>query len=592
MATRPKTKASDASHRFDVATLRELAGEKVFARGIEYNEEGQVEIVSIDRSRALARVIGSEIYRCELRGTGNAISGSCSCPAFSDWGFCKHLVATALAANDLGPEAVKQAAGRLSKIRDHLRSKGIESLVDMIVDLAENNPDLLCRLELASALDTADDDSLFAQFKKAITETTRTHGYIEYGEAGDFAEKIRRLLDQIEDLIKGNRAKLALRLLEYFFARMDQVLDSMDDSDGEGGAVYTKACEVHLTACRNAQPAPFALARDLFKRETESPWNFFHGASETYADVLGSAGLAEYRRLASEAWQIIPPVRPGGRQAHDEQYGERYRLTSILESFAERDGDIDARIAIRAKNLSTAYAYLGIAQLCLDNGRETKAAKWAEEGLWQFEDQPDQRLVFFAADLYRRTGREKDADELLWRTFERLPSIDLYRKVKEIAGGKQAAVCAARDRAIATLQAKLDTPNAKARRSQPRELLLDVLMLENRLAEAWQIVRTHGCGGDQRLALAHASEQSHPMETLATYALEADRLAGLGGQHNYDQVSKMIERMQSIRQRLGQGPDHAAYLADFVGRHKAKRNLMKIMQARTTQAHARSAAAR
>ena len=95
--------------------LRELAGDKVFARGNEYKEDGQVEIVSIDCLRVLARVVGSKIYRSELRGTGKKFSGSCSCPAFSDWGFCKHLVATALAANELGPDAAERAANHVSK---------------------------------------------------------------------------------------------------------------------------------------------------------------------------------------------------------------------------------------------------------------------------------------------------------------------------------------------------------------------------------------------------------------------------------------------------------------------------------------------
>src|SRR5574338_154422 len=123
IAKRPRRKDIVVSHRFDVATLRELAGDKVFARGNEYKEDGRVEIVSIDRLRVLARVVGSEIYRSELRGTGKKFSGSCSCPAFSDWGFCKHLVATALAANELGPDAAERAANHVSKIRDHLRSK-------------------------------------------------------------------------------------------------------------------------------------------------------------------------------------------------------------------------------------------------------------------------------------------------------------------------------------------------------------------------------------------------------------------------------------------------------------------------------------
>lgn len=224
-------------------------------------------------------------------------------------------------------------------------------------------------------------------------------------KARDWAEAIERVLGRVENLIGIGRAELVLRVLDHFFARMDDALNSMDDSDGHGGAVYSKACEIHLAACREAKPEPVALARELFAREPDSDWDFFHGANGAYDDVLGDTGFAEYRRLASEAWQSVKPLWAGGRLMHDEQFGARYRLGAILEGFAAREGDLGARIAIRTKDLSTAYAYLQIAQLCLDHGREAEGLKWAEEGLWQFEDHPDERLIFFTGDLFRRIGR-------------------------------------------------------------------------------------------------------------------------------------------------------------------------------------------
>ncbi len=566
--------------RFNVTALREVAGEKVFARGVAYHDDGQVEIIMIDRKRVLARVVGSEVYRAELTGIGAKFSGECSCPAFSDWGFCKHLVATALTANDLRPGEIERAAGRFTKIRDHLRAKGVEPLIEMIIGIAERDPALLEMLELAAAIDSTDDESLFAQLKKAITEATRTHGFVEYSKARDWSERIESVLDGIAPLVESGRATLTLQLLDHFFARMDTALDNMDDSDGGGGAVYAKACEIHIAACSQAKPEPVALARNLFAREVHSDWDFFLGASNAYADALGIVGLAEYRRLANEAWQEIKSLRAGGQQVHDEQSSMRYRIGAILESFAEREGDVDARIAIRAKDLSTAYDYLGIAQLCMDHGREPEATKWAEEGLWLFEDHPDERLVFFTADLYRRIGRDQDADELLWQNFEQLPSIELYRRLKRVAGADKAAVDAARDRAIALLRDKLDKPKAKAHWSSPRELLLQVLISEKLLVEAWKVVGSHGCNEPQLLTLAKASEQSHPDDALSAYAHEVERLVSLGGQRRYEEAGKMIARMRSIRKRLGANADHAAFLANFMDRHKAKRNLMKLLHAK------------
>jgi uncharacterized Zn finger protein len=582
MAKRPgnNNKANRDPPRFDVATLREFSGEKVFVRGVAYHEDGQVEIVSIDNARVVARVIGSEVYRSQLDGTGKKFSGECSCPAFSDWGFCKHLVATALAANDLHPGELEKATSRLTKIRDFLRAKGVEPLVEMIMGIAERDPELLRDIELSATVATADDQTLFVQFKKAITEATRTHGFVEYREARAWAAKIERVLEQIEALIQSGRADLVLRLLDHFYARMDDALNNMDDSDGQGGGVYAKACEIHLAACRASKPEPVALARELFGREVESDWDFFHGASETYADVLGDAGVAEYRRLANEAWRTIKPLRAGGRQVHDDQSSARYRLGAVLERFTARDGDVDARIAIRDKDLSTAYAYLGIAQLCLNHGRDAEALKWAEEGLWQFEDHPDQRLVFFSADLYRRIGREKDADELLWQTFERLPSVELYRRLKSAASSGKVAEAAVCDRVIELLRAKLDKSEAKARWSSPRELLLQVLVSEKRLDEAWEVVRGHGCSEPQLMELVKASEHSHPDAALSAYAQSVERLVGLGGQPNYEEAGKLIARMQSIRERLDASVEHARFIADFMRRHKAKRNMMKLLQAK------------
>ncbi len=51
MTKRPadKTATIGGSARFDIATLLKLAGEKVFARGVAYHEDEQVEIVQSTR---------------------------------------------------------------------------------------------------------------------------------------------------------------------------------------------------------------------------------------------------------------------------------------------------------------------------------------------------------------------------------------------------------------------------------------------------------------------------------------------------------------------------------------------------------------
>ena len=104
--------------RFDVEALRRLAG-AAFARGEAYHREGRVEIFSaIEPRRVLAQVTGTEDYRVNLLGKGETIKGECTCPAFGDYGFCKHMVATGLAANE--SDTGRAGAGALARIRAHL----------------------------------------------------------------------------------------------------------------------------------------------------------------------------------------------------------------------------------------------------------------------------------------------------------------------------------------------------------------------------------------------------------------------------------------------------------------------------------------
>ena len=125
--------------RFDIDALRGLAGAKAFARGEEYYRDGLVQILGRAGARAGA---GGGLRRLPYRitGRGKEIDGDAPALPSRIGGFCKHMVATALAANEADGDAEAEGAGVLSRIRDHLKGKGVDALVEMIVDLAERDP--------------------------------------------------------------------------------------------------------------------------------------------------------------------------------------------------------------------------------------------------------------------------------------------------------------------------------------------------------------------------------------------------------------------------------------------------------------------
>ncbi|HLY07133.1 MAG TPA: SWIM zinc finger family protein [Rhizomicrobium sp.] len=550
--------------RFDVGKLRELAGDKVFARGETYYRDGSVSIIRIDNSRVLSQVAGTEDYRCELAGRGKRIEGACSCPAFEGFGFCKHLVATALTANSASPEAEAEGSATLDRIKRHLREKGVERLVELVIELAEQDAELFRKLDLAATAQFGDAIQLGEQLRKALDSAVRTRGHVDYADAREWAAGIRSVLKTIEPLASGSHGALAMQLAERAIESLRRAQESVDDSDGHCGALVEYARDIHAKAAISARPEPVSLARKLYKREMEDDLGFFAGSAEYYSEALGETGLAEYRRLATEAWEKLPPVGSRARTDVSYQYDQ---LKGILDFFAQRDGDNDARIALRTKDLASPWSYLQLAELCRELDREDDALKWAEEGLWIFEDdEPDNRLVFFATELLCKKERKDDAVAQLWRVFERSPDGALYDRLRKLAG---LDVCA---HAIRILEQHLSAKDPR-RAWHDTELLIEILLKEKMLDEAWKAVYAHGCSTGTKEKLVRATEKTHTNEALAFYKARVEVLARTGGDPSYKQAAGYVKRLSTLQN----ASEHAAYVADLRLRFARRRTFVPLL---------------
>lgn len=549
--------------RFDMDVLRDLAGDKVFARGEAYHRDGHVLLVSIEPDRVVAQVAGTEDYRTELTRRGKNIDGECSCPAFEDWSICKHMVATAFAANAAAADMEASGAGALVRIRKYLKQKGVDDLVDIVVELAERDPALFRKLDIATTAVDADDGTLELRLRKAIDSATRTRSFVDYRSARAWASGVNAVLDAIADIASHDRAALALKLVEQAIDRVGKAIASIDDSDGYCSALLDRACEIHLRAANTVRPDPIGLARGLFAREMADEHDAFHAAAARYAEVLGKRGLEEYRRLAAEAWEKLPPRKAGRKR--DELEENHGKLAGIVDFFAERSGDVETRVALRAKNLSSPWDYLRLIEFCRELGREKEALRRAEEGLWMFEDGPaDERLLFLTVDLLTKGGRKDDALAHLWRTFEKSPTFEVYARLRKLGGN------AVRERAIEFLQRRL----GKEKRSQwqhPADLLVRVLTHEKMYDAAWAAVRQHQVSLGMSEALARASEKSHTRAALEVYAARVEGL--INGGSAYTDAVKLVAHMAALRS----ADEHSAYVAALKARHGRKRNLMRLL---------------
>jgi uncharacterized Zn finger protein len=557
--------AAAATPRFDADALREFAGERVFARGEDYYGSGAVQLLALEPDRVFATVSDTQDYTITLTGGGLKFEGSCSCPAFAERGSCKHIVAAALAVNAAVIDEEPGGFGSLSRIRAYLKAKSTDALAEMILDMAERDTVLFRKLDMAAAAAQESGQALEARLIKSLDAATRTHGFIAWREASGWVAGVEDVLDMIAGLACDSRAGLALKLAERAIDRIEVAMNDIDDSDGHCGGLLARARDIHLAAARRVRPSPEEFASHLFTREMSDGYGTFDRALRHYADVLGEEGLAEYQRLAAAAWDELPSRVPGSKEKHE--YSSTYnRLAAILDYFAERDGDTSARIALRTKDLSSPWSYYQLAEFCLSHGRNGEALKWADEGLWQFEEGgADERLLSLAVKLLSEACRAADAETHLWRAFEKRPSLDLYKRLAKLTGK------AARERAVNFLEARCSKERG-TRWHYPADLLVLVLIEENMFA-SWNAVRKHGVSMGVKETLARKSEADFPQEALEVYVSRVAELAESGANTAYRQAAELVAHMATMRS----GTEQAAYILELRTRFRRKRNFMKLL---------------
>lgn len=412
---------------FDAATLRRLAGAQSFRRGEQYFAEGRVASLVESDGALSAKVRGSRRYQVELRVDGDDIDSSCNCPIGAEGEFCKHCVAVGLCWLGAGKSAQPARRSRaitLEDVRSHLSGWKTQALVDLIISQATRDDELRRRLLLKAAQSSGRDLDL-QTYRDAIDEAVATDGFVDYRSTHEYAQQIDRVVDSLDELLQAGHVVHVIELAEHALRAVEDAMGSVDDSDGAMGSILERLEDLHYAACGRARPDPEELAARLFEWEMRTDWDTFSGAVERYAEILGKSGLAQYRALAEERWASVPELQQRQeRRAFDQ---DRFRITQIMESLARQRQDLEALVAVKKRDLSSAYGYLQIAEAYREARQYDAALEWAQEGIKAFPKRTDSRLREFLADEYHRRGRHEEAIALAWVDYCDSPGLDRYQ---------------------------------------------------------------------------------------------------------------------------------------------------------------------
>jgi uncharacterized Zn finger protein len=570
------------------AMLHDLAGDVAFRRGEAYFAAGAVGRLRVVEDKISAKVEGTETYRVELWGADGELAADCSCPRAGDGYFCKHCVAVGLAWLDAQAAASPPAAGGGRKsaktrrrdpwqdIQAYLEAQSLESLVALLLDVAQRD-DWLYQSLLLKAERTRDGGDAEAAFRRAIDDAARVRGFIDWDEVGVYAGAIEQIADSLAELLRPDSAAMLVGLAEHAIEKIENALEQVDDSNGEIGGSVQRLGELHLKACGMAKPEPAALAERLFRLDTTLPFGLCGFDAATYRAPLGKKGLQRYRELAEAEWRKIKPrTDDKGYDAH------RFTITRIMERLAEASGDVDELVSIKAKDLSSGYRYLGIAEILTKAKRHDEALAWAERGLKAFPDRPDNDLRDFLAGIYLKRGRNDEALRLTWVQFEERPELEPYKKLREVAV-KLGIWPAQRERALAWLDREIARAAASTSRWKPKPstpdhgMRVSIALWEKDLDAAWTAAHRGNCDRALLIELAGKLEKERADDAISLYRRVIPAIVGETRNSAYEEGARLIRKIGGLMKAQNKSREFGDYLAELRLQFKPKRNFIKLL---------------
>jgi uncharacterized Zn finger protein len=570
--------------------IRQWAGGRSFERGQAYFEEGLVNALKERDGGITAIVSGTYPYRVVLREDGDTIDYDCDCPVGQDGDFCKHCVATALAWLEKQARTGTTARGKknpkmanavltMKDVRAWLMLHDKEKLADMLIKAASEDDQLENRLMLGAA---AAKGVNLETYRKIVDQAIDSgEGYIDYYGMHDYWRGVADAVEAIGELLKQGYAAAVVELCEYALKRAERAIEYIDDHDGDMYGVMEDLQELHVAACRKAKPDPLELAERLFNWELQSDWDTFSHAIERYSRVLGKEGRARYRELAEAEWAKIKQRKPGSKR---EWNSRRSRITGIMESLAKIDGDTEALVAVKSKDLSSSYDFLRIAETYQQARQGDKALEWAEKGIKAFGKNSDSRLQDFLADMYHRRKRHDEALDLIWPQFEKNPMLQSYQHLK-IHAERAKTWPTWRKKAQAFIRAGINERVGKAKRGRwhyspwaDHSLPVEIFIWEKDTESAWQEAQAGGCNDRLWLQLARLREREHPRDAIAVYRKQIGPLVEQTNNEAYAEAVNLLHKVEKLMNQLGEQAAFKQYLDTLRIEYKRKRNFMKLLE--------------
>ena len=467
-----------------------------------------------------------------------------------------------------------------ARIETYLQGLDVAALRKLILEASWRDEALREKLLMAA---TVAESSGLSDLRKVVEQATRTNGFIEYREAGNYANRLEDLAELLSQRIADGQPEL-IEVIEEAIALAEEALQHIDDSGGEVMPAIVELRKVHLAACNALHPDPVALAERLYRFQMDGKWDTFHEVLPEYAEALGEEGLAVYRQRVEREWVALPTLGP--EHYRSDWSTRRFQVESAMKDIARCVDDFELLVAIQAKNLSSPSCFMTLAGLFREQGRKDEALRWVEKGIAAFPNERNDDLLSLAIELQLALGQHAEVERLAWRRFEQAPGCGQFFKLMEVAGliGCEATL---RKRALDFLWQKVaeeEAADSHVRRSpwdKPRRG--DIVSIFLREGDAGAMWDAFG-GGKVDVGLwqpvADVRSKTHHEDAIALYKRLLPHVVegGSRGSH-YGEAFAIVKKIRALRVAHKQLAMFGDELAEIRLEWKRKRNFMKLLDA-------------
>lgn len=467
-----------------------------------------------------------------------------------------------------------------ARLEAYLQGLDVAALRKLILEASWRDDALREKLLMAA---TVAESTGLSDLRKVVKQATRTNGFIEYREAGNYANRLEDLAELLSQRIADGQPEL-IEVIEEAIAFSEEALQHIDDSGGEVMPAIVELRKVHLAACNALHPDPVALAERLYSFQMDGQWDTFHEVLPDYAEALGEEGLAVYRQRVEREWVALPTLGP--EHYRSDWSTRRFQVESAMKDIARCVDDFELLVAIHAKNLSSPSCFMTLAGLFREQGRKDEALHWVEQGIAAFPNERNDDLLSLAIELQLALGQHAEVERLAWQRFEQAPGCGPFFKLMEVAGLIERET-ALRKRALDFLWQKVaedEAADSHVRRSpwdKPRRGdIVSIFLREGDAGAMWDAFSGGKVDVGLWQSVADMRSKTHHEEAITLYKRLLPHVVegGSRGSH-YGEAFAIVKKIRALRVAHKQLAMFGDELAEIRLEWKRKRNFMKLLDA-------------